>query len=312
MSKLLSITIPSFHSQERISGAVTQISQKLNEEDIPFEIIIIDDGSTDDSFKEALKLEKEYANVRAFRMSKNYTSPYVQFAGLQLSQGQCAVVVPDDLQRPIEVVVQMYRAWEKGAKIVIAHHDKRSDGMINDFFSKSYYAMMNRFSDIKFPPGGADGILADREVIDLINREISPRNTTPTIEALRLGFDPVFIPYTRPSVKYPSRWTLRKKIKLASDSFFSSSNFPIRMITGLGFLMAIFSLILIIAIILAKLFSDNSLFGFPIQGWATIIVLVVFFNGLVLFSLGIVAAYIWRIYEEVKGRPGYIIRKKDE
>jgi dolichol-phosphate mannosyltransferase len=308
--KLLSITIPSFQSESRIDNAVEVISNRMKFEKIPFEIIIIDDGSTDNSFSKALALEKRFDFVRAYQLSRNYTSPYVQFAGFQLAKGSCSITIPDDLQRPLDVAVRMYREWEKGAKIVIAHHDNRSDGFFSDLFSNAYYKIMNSFSDITFPPGGADGFLADREVIDLLNKQISPRNTTPTIEALRLGFEPVFFPYTRPKASHKSRWTLRKKVKLASDSFFSSSNFPIRFITTIGFITALFSFFLIVAIIVAKLFSDNSLFGFPIQGWATIVVLISFFNGLVLFCLGIVAAYIWRIYEEVKRRPGFIIREK--
>ena len=310
MKNLLSITIPSFQSEHRIEQTVVKISKRMEMENIPFEIIIIDDGSTDQSFEKALLLEEKYSFVRAYQLSRNYTSPYVQFAGLQLAKGNCSITIPDDLQRPLDVVVKMYREWEKGAKIVIAHHDVRNDGFFSDFFSKSYYKIMNRFSDITYPPGGADGFLADREVIDLLNKRISPRNTTPTIEALRLGFEPVFFPYTRPKVDHKSRWTFQKKVKLASDSFFSSSNFPIRFITTIGFLTSLFSFLLIMAIIIAKLFTDNSLFGFPIQGWATIVVLVSFFNGLVLFCLGIVAAYVWRIYEEVKGRPGFIIKEK--
>jgi len=312
MKDLLSIVLLSYFSESRLENTVGKIVKKMDEEEIPFELIIIDDGSKDRSFEIALSLEHSYPRVRSYQLARNYTSPYVQFAGLQLSQGACSVVVPDDLQRPLEVVVEMYRKWQKGAKIVIAHHDQRNDGFFSDLFSKLYYGMMNVFSDIKFPSGGADGILADREVIDLLNTKISPRNTSPVIEALRLGFDPVYFPYARPKASQKSRWTFRKKMKLASDNFFSSSNFPIRFITSVGFVTFAFSFMLIVAIIAAKLFGENKLFGFPVQGWATIVVLVSFFNGLVLFCLGIVAAYIWRIYEEVKGRPGFIIKEKED
>ncbi len=311
MKDLLSLILLSYQSEERLKDTTLKTVDYLRKENIQFELIIIDDGSKDRSFEIALALENEIDEVRAYQLSKNFTSPYVQFAGLTLAKGNCIQMMPDDMQKPLDVIVKMYRKWQEGAKIVISHHEVRNDGKINDFFSKSYYKLMNRFSDIKYPPGGANGFSADREVVDLINKNISPRNTSPILEALRLGYDPVFISYTRPSASHQSRWTLKKKLKLAMDNFFSSSNFPIKFITTIGFLTFFFSLVIIIAIVLAKFFGENKLFGFPVQGWATIIVLVSFFNGLVLFSLGIVAEYIWRIFEEVKHRPGYIIKKKE-
>jgi polyisoprenyl-phosphate glycosyltransferase len=163
---------------------------------------------------------------------------------------------------------------------------------------------------VKYPPGGCDVFLADREIIDIFNEKIHPINTSTTAEALRLGFDPVFIPFDRPKVKSKSRWTLTKKIKLAADSFFTFSNFPIHLITYLGIITSIFSFILIIFTILEKLSGERHLFGFSIPGWTTTVIFISFFSGLILFSLGIIAEYIWRIYEEVKGRPGYIIKKK--
>ncbi|GLR15948.1 glycosyltransferase [Portibacter lacus] len=310
--KLLSIVLLSFQSESRLENTSKLIIDAMEKESIPFELLIIDDGSSDQSYPKAKEIAQKDQRITAYRLSRNYTSPYVQFAGIKLAKGACIVTVPDDLQRPLNVIIKMYRHWEAGAKLVVAYHDVRNDGYFNDFFSNSYYKMMNRFSDIEFPPGGADGFLADREVMDIINDEISPRNTTPLIEALRLGFEPEYFAYKRPPTVGKSRWTFKKKWRLASDSFFSSSNFPIKFIIGIGFTTALISFLIIVIIIGAKLFSNNRLFGLPIQGWATIVVLISFFNGLVLLCLGIVAEYIWRIYTEVKSRPGYIIRKNDE
>ena len=171
---------------------------------------------------------------------------------------------------------------------------------------------MNTLSEVDFPKGGTDGFLADREIINIVNNRISPRRTSAVMEVLRLGFQPYVIKFKRPKSLGKSRWTWKKKINLAKDSFFAASSFPIRLITWLGFFMFVASIIIIIGVISAKLFSDNKLFGFPVPGWATIVTLVSLFQGLVLFSLGMVAEYIWRIYEEVKGRPGYIIKKKPD
>ena len=309
--KMLSIVVLSYHSAERLPNTCAEIEKRFEKEKIPIEIIIVDDGSTDNSFEVALNLANNNPKIRAFQLNKNSTSPYAQFAGFKMSKGACAFPVPDDLQRPLDLVVDCYRAWEKGAKIAIGYRTKRDDGFISDFFSNLYYRLMNRYSNVNFPPGGADGFLADREVLDILNNDIKHINTSPIIEILKLGFDPVYIPYERPSAKSKSRWTWKKKMRLATDTFFTSSVFPLKMITWIGFTTFIISLVIILAIVLAKLFSNNTLFGFPVQGWATLMIIVTMFNGLVLFCLGIVAEYIWRIHDEVKGKPGYFIRKSD-
>jgi dolichol-phosphate mannosyltransferase len=248
-------------------------------------------------------------NVFAYQLTKNFTSPMAQFAGLEVCTGQCASPMPDDGQRPIGHIIEMYRMWEKGNKIIMGYRSDRRDGWLSDFFSHSYYSMMNRFSSIRFPPGGSDGYLIDREIIDVLNTRISKRNTTPVIELLKLGYNAMFIPYSRPQSSGKSRWTMSKKINLALNTFFSSSIVPLRMITWLGLIVFILSLIAIIFIVGAKLFSDNTLFGFPIQGWTTIVVLITLFNGILMLCIGLVSEYMWRIYEEVKKRPPYLIRE---
>ncbi|MDZ4749769.1 MAG: glycosyltransferase [Saprospiraceae bacterium] len=304
----LSIIFLAYQSEKRLEKAVTEMDMSLSAAGIPHEIVIIDDGSTDQSFAIARILAQRMENISAYRLSRNYTSPMAQFAGLDMCTGQCACPMPDDGQRPIAHIVDMYRLWEKGHKIILGYREERNDGRMNDFFSNTYYSFMNRFSEVTFPPGGSDGYLIDREVIDILNTRISKRNTTPVIELLKLGYGTVFVPYQRPQRAGRSRWTLRKKINLALNTFFASSIFPLRMITWLGLFIFCLSLLAILLIIAAKLFSNNTLFGFPIQGWTTIVVLMTMFNGILMLCIGVVSEYLWRIYEEVKQRPPYIIR----
>lgn len=312
MNKMLSLIILSFQSESRIEKTVSLAVEKLRGEKIPFELIIVDDGSQDKSFEISLQLENEIKEVRAFQLSKNNTSPYSTFAGLSLAKGACAQAIPDDLQKPLDVVVEAYRLWEKGHKLILLEYSSRNDGIINDFFSNSYYRIMDMFTDLKIPKGGFGGFCIDRELIDIINNRVSQINTSTSLELLHMGYDPYFLKFERLSTDKKSTWTTKKKIRYFYNNFFSSTNLPIKIITAIGFLTFLFSFLIIIVIIFAKLFSDNKLFGFPVQGWATLIVLVSFFNGLVLFCLGIVAEYIWRIYEEVRGRPPYIIKKKED
>lgn len=308
---MLSLILLSYYSGERITIAYEKISELLKKENIDFEFIVIDDGSTDDSFEIAEQLEKNYSNVKAFQLSKNYTSNYAIFAGLSICEGDCAMPIPDDEQQPYSSIVGMYRLWEKGAKIIIPNRMKRNDGLINDFFSNTYYRLINSFSDVQFPPGGADLFFIDREVVDVINSHIHPINTSSVIEVLRLGYSPVYYPYERvKGINPKSRWTFKKKFRLFKDTFFSSSTWPIRIITNLGLLFSVFAFMIIVFYTYIRIFGNPEFWGQTMPGWTSTIVIVSFFSGLILFSLGIIAEYIWRIYEEVKGRPGFIIKKK--
>ena len=306
---LLSIVLLAYQSEQRLCPAVDEVVSAMEAERIPFELIIMDDGSTDRSFELARRLERKDNRIRAFRLSRNYSSPYSLFAGLSVARGACVASVPDDHQCPIGVIVEMYRLWEQGKKVVIAHRRTRDDGRISDFLSNLYWGVMNTFSDVTFPPGGSDRFLADRELVDIINSRIQPTNTTPVLEVLRLGFEPALVPYDRPSTPGRSRWTLRKKVRLAAATFFGSSSYPLRLITVLGLGIFVVCLLLIVLISWARIYADARLFGFQTHGWATTMVVMSMFNGLILLSMGIVAEYIWRIHEEVKGRPGFIIRR---
>jgi len=310
MNKKLSIILLSYYSGNRLESVHSNIDALLKKNHIPYELIIIDDGSKDDSFTIALKLEKKHQNVFAYQLSKNQTSNYAVFAGLSLAKGGCATAIPDDEQQPYETLVEMYKLWDGGQKVIIPNRKSREDGFLSDLLSNSYYSFMNKFSEIQFPKGGADLFFIDSEIVDIINEFIHPKNTAVVPEILRLGFDPYFLPYVRPKSKHKSRWTFNKKFKLFLDTFISSSAFPIKLITLLGVFFSFISVVLILFYIYIALIGNKEFWGIPVPGWTSIILFITFFSGLILFSLGIISEYIWRIHEEVKNRPGYIIKKK--
>lgn len=282
------------------------ISNEMKEANISFELIIVDDGSADNSFNIALQLEEKNENVRAYQLSKNFTSHYSIFAGLSQVNGDCAIPIPDDFQIPIKSITEMYRLWEDGEKIIIPCREKRDDPLSTRVFSNLYYKFMNNFSEITFPKGGADIFLIDREIINIINNHISPKNTSSIVEVLRLGFNPAYVFFTRPSgINKKSRWSFRKKNRLALDTFISSSSFPIKMITSIGIISFMMSVILIIFYTYSKLTGIIT-----VPGWTLLVIFISLFNGIVLLSIGIMSEYIWRIYDEVKNRPSYIIKNK--
>ena len=311
-SKLLSIILLSYYSKERIRNSYLAIKQLLDSEKIPYEFIVMDDGSKDESFIMALELEKEYENVRAYQLSKNYGSMYSIFAGLSVSKGACVLPIVDDEQQPYPTIVQMYRLWEKGEKIIIPNRESRDDSKMSKFMSEAFYKVMNGISDIEYPKGGADMAFLDREVVDIINSRIHPRNTMFMAEVLNVGFSPYFLPYERPIGlnRGKSRWTFKKKMRAALDSIFSNSTFPLRIISYLGMIIFLLSFFAIVLYLYIYIWGNKEFWGYLVPGWTSLVLLMFMLGGLVLLSLGIISEYLWRIYDEVKDRPGFIIKKK--
>lgn len=311
-NKLLSIILLSYYSKERIRRSYLSIKQLLDSENIPFEFIIMDDGSKDESFIMALELERTCDNVTAYQLSRNYGSMYSIFAGLSVSNGDCVLPMVDDEQQPYETIVRMYRLWEGGEKIIVPCRESRDDSKLQSFFSLSYYKTMNAISDIQYPPGGADLAFLDREVVDILNSRIHPRNTMFIAEVLNLGYDPYFLPYVRPLGlnKGKSRFTFKKRLKLALDSLFSNSTYPLRVISYMGIFISFISLVAIFFYLYIALFGNKEFWGMVVPGWVSIVLFILLLGGLILLSLGVISEYLWRIYDEVKDRPGFIIKKK--
>ena len=245
MNKMLSVILLSYYSKERIERSYLKIRDILDGNQIPFEFIVMDDGSLDEFYVMALELEKKYPDFHAYQLSRNYGCNYSLFAGLSVCRGACAMTMVDDEQQPFQTLVDMYRLWEQGHKIIIPYRVSLDDPSASKFFSRAYYSLMTRFSLVKYPPDGADLFFIDRKIIDILNTRIHPINTSAILEMLRLGFDPVYYPYERPLGlnQNKSRWTFRKKLRMAKDTFFSASTFPIQCISFLGGAAFIFSII---------------------------------------------------------------------
>lgn len=310
-TKLLSVCLQAYYSEDKINQVYYSLRETLDKDGIEFELIITDDGSNDNTYAIAQELEKKESNVIAIQLSRNVTSTISSFAGLSKCKGNCAIIIADDGQLPYEYIVKTYRLWEQGQKIVLVSRNSRKDPFLSKLLAESYYWFIKRFSDVNYPMGGVETFLIDREVIEVLTKSIHPINTDIIVEVLRLGYSPYVLSYNRlKSDRQKSRWTFKKKIKLAKDIFFSNSSFPIKLISFLGVFFSLFSFLLIFFYGYINIFGNKTFWGYTPPGWTSTILFISFFSGLILFSLGIIAEYIWRIYEEVKNRPGYIIKKK--
>jgi glycosyltransferase involved in cell wall biosynthesis len=313
VNRTLSIIILAYHSGKKISIAFEKLNEILGKEEITFEFIIVNDGSKDGNRTRHIskQLERDYSHVRYFELSRNYTSHYAAFAGLSVCEGACSVLIPDDEQKPYATIVKAYRLWEKGEKIILPVRSSRDDPRLSRLFSNIFYWFLNQTTDFEYPKFGIDSWFIDREIIDILNNKISPINTTTVTEIMRLGFDPKLLFYERlKSTKAKSRWTFKKKLKLASDWFFGTSRFPITMVTYLGVFSFLLSVSFIFFYSYVKIWGNESFWkSNQVPGWVSLVVIISFFSGAILISLALIAEYIWRIFDEVKARPGYIIKK---
>lgn len=301
--KLISIVIPVYYNEE----SLPMLYERLNKvsEDIEgasFEFIFVDDGSGDRSFEILEELSKKDRRVKVVKLSRNFGSFVACLAGLNYACGDCAVIMAADLQDPPELINDLLDKLEQGNEIVYAIREKREENWIKVFFSKLFYSIFKLIAISNMPSGGFDFILIGRKVIDAVVKA-SEKNSTLIGQILWVGFKSDYILYTKKAREHgKSRWTLLKKIKYFLDSIFAFSFFPIRVISAFGALVALFAFSFGLYTILLKIS-----FGIDVQGFTTIIVVVLFTSGIQMIMLGIVGEYLWRTLEETRKRPIFIV-----
>ncbi len=301
----LSIVIPVYYNELNIPYTVPRL-QKLQKilSDTELEFVFVDDGSGDRSLELLLNEQKKDRRIKVVKLSRNFGSMSAIAAGLHYVTGDCIGIIAADLQDPPELFKDMVRLWAEGKKVVIAVRKDREESFFKKIFSGLYYALMRKFAIKDYPKGGFDFLLIDRQVVEEVNR-INEKNTNIMSLIFWLGHDRAAIPYVRQKRGLgKSRWTLFKKIKLFVDSFVAFSYAPIRIISMIGMITSILSICYgIFAII-------NSLTGrIKIEGWASVITVVTFLLGLIIIMLGVIGEYLWRILDEARKRPVYLVDK---
>lgn len=300
---LLSIIIPVYYNEKSLPILYERLNKVSGEiKDVDFEYVFVDDGSGDNSYNVLLGIAKNAMCVKVVKLSRNFGSFVACLAGLTYCKGDCAIIMAADLQDPPELINELLNKWKQGNEIVYAVREKREESGIKVFFSKLYYRIFKLIALSNMPMGGFDFVLLGRKVIDAIVKA-REKNSTLIGQILWVGFKSDYILYTKKAREHgKSRWTLRKKVKYFLDSIFAFSFFPIRAISALGSIIAIFSFFYGIYTIVMKLF-----FSVDVKGFTTIIVIVLFTSGVQLIMLGVVGEYLWRNLEETRKRPVFII-----
>lgn len=302
----ISFSIPVYRNQGSIYGTYEDI-KSVFENSLPeyeFEIIFIDDGSDDGSLREILDTREKDPRVKAITLTRNFGQMAATIAGLKEANGDAVVILSADRQDPVELIPQMVHQWRDGAEIVIGYRTDRTDTFAAKLFSHLAYGLL-RMANPKIPVGGFDFELMDRKALDeLIAIDI--RNRFFQGELLWTGFRTSFIPYVRRKRTVgKSQYNFWKKIKLFIDAFLDMSYLPIRIISTIGFLMSFLSFTYSLMIVNTWFQGET-----PFVGWAPIMIAILFVGGLILIMLGILGEYIWRIYDEIRKKPIYIVREK--
>ena len=266
----------------------------------------VDDGSGDNSYQVMRELARKDARIRIFHLSRNFGSDAATLCGLVNATGDCAVVKAADLQEPSEMLLDMYRSWQSGNNVVLAVREGREESRSQEFFADLYYAMTRKFALPGMPKKGFDVFLLDRRVIEVLKRMDEP-NSALTGQILWSGFKTGVVTYIRRERKIgKSRWTLKKKIRLVADTLFSFSTLPITIVTGLGFLSVVGSVIWAIDALVSKLTGH-----IDVTGWTMMFIFQLLSFGVVMMTLGLLGAYLWRTFDASRRRPPYLVEIAD-
>lgn len=301
MSKL-SIVIPVYYNADTLKLLYDDLKAKVLSELDEYEIVMVDDGSGDDSWNVINELKAVDSNIVAVKLSRNFGEHSAILAGLSVCTGDCAVTKQADLQEDSSLIIKMYESWKSGNKVVLAARATRKDSATTKLFAGLYYKLIRRFVTDKMPKGGCDCYLIDRQAIDTL-LGLDETNSSLTMQVLWVGYKTDVIYFDRDERKAgKGRWTFAKKFKLVLDSFVSFSYIPIRLMWITGVLFFIFSVITAISV-----FVEYFTAGTPIAGWSSLMCVILLASGLVLWMLGMLGEYIWRTFEASRNRPPFII-----
>lgn len=304
---MISIITPAYNESENLPVLYERIRTVLDNDALDFEWIIIDDHSNDGTYETVAAIKAEDSRVRAFRFSKNFGSHQAIRCGLDQCQGDAAIILAADLQDPPETIPQLLSKMEEGGDIVWAVRKKR-DGVQKRsvMLSNAFYRIMRKTTRLQIPPSGADFFLLRRNVIDVIN-QCRENNVNILFLISWVGFRQNQIFYTKESRLHgESGWTLRKKVKLAMDSMVSFSSVPLRIMSTLGVATSLVGFLYALYVVI------NNILGAPLTGWSSLMVAILLSSGVLMIMSGMLGEYIWRIFDQSKGRPGFIIEHQTD
>jgi len=308
MPVTFSIVAPIFNELDNISELHRRVREVMSVTKGTWELVLVDDGSTDGSTERILLLAKQDRHVRPVIFARNFGHQVAITAGWDYARGDAVVIIDADLQDPPEAIPDLISKWREGYEVVYAVRAEREG---ETWFKKTtaalFYRIVHRITDVKIPVDTGDFRLMDRKVVDVL-KTMRERHRFPRGMSAWVGFRQVGVPYKRAArhagvTKYP----FKKMLKLALNAITGYSYFPLQLATYFGFVTAGLAIIAIPVVIILRLVGHGAFLG-----QATTLLAVLFLGGVQLIFLGVLGEYLGRIYDEVKGRPLYIVRQEPE
>lgn len=298
---MISIILPSYNEEENILRTAKRLNEVMQEHRIPCELIFVNDGSKDKTQELIEQCAKDYDNIRGLCFSRNFGKEACMFAGLRASHGDCCVVIDCDLQHPPEVIPEMYAHWKNGYEVV--EGVKRSRGEEGLFYKMSagvFYKVMSKFIGMDME-ASSDFKLLDRKVVDVLC-SLPEKNTFFRALSFWAGFKTITVEYdVAPREFGTTKWSFVKLVKYAINNITSFTAAPLQIVTVMGVLLIAASVLLAIHTLVMWIT------GAAVEGFTTVILLLLLIGGSIMISLGIIGYYISKIFEEIKGRPQYIV-----
>lgn len=307
-SPVFSVVGPVYNEIDSLPAFYERVSQALDALGEPWELVLVDDGSTDGSSEAIRDLAYQDPRVRPVLLARNFGHQIALTAGLDYSRGAAVIVMDTDLQDPPEVIAELVERWREGYEVVYAvRAEREGETVFKRATAALFYRLINRITDVDIPPDAGDFRLLDRKVVEVLKR-MRERHRFPRAMVAWVGFRQIGVPYRRAAraageTKYP----LRKMLRLAANAVTGFSYFPLQLATYFGFICAGLSAVSIPVVVFIRLSGREAL-----AGQATTLIAVLFLGGVQLISLGILGEYIGRLYDEAKDRPLYIVREGPE
>jgi dolichol-phosphate mannosyltransferase len=299
----ISVVIPLFNETETLPELYRQLTHVLGGAAPSYELIFVDDGSSDGTLLALAALARADASVRVVSLSRNFGHQAAISAGMQYAAGAAVVLMDGDLQDPPEFLPALIAKWHEGFEVVYAVRTNRKENIVKRGAYALFYRLLQRISYLDIPVDSGDFCIMDKSIVELLN-SLPERNRF--VRGLRTwaGFRQVGIPCERGKrFAGTPKYTFTRLLKLAYDGLITFSYFPLKLSTKLGFFFSFLALFFAALIMFLKLTQ-----GFAPQGWASTIVVILFVSALQFFILGIFGEYIARIFEEAKGRPSFVVK----
>ena len=303
---MCSVVIPVYNESDNVRPMYDALSALADSEPtLAWEFLFVEDGSTDDTFARLALLNSSDSRVKVVRLSRNYGSHAAAAAGLQLASGDAAVIMAGDLQDHPREISRFLAKWREGFHVVLGVRATRQDPSLHRLLASLYSKLIRRIALPNFPPTGTGSFcLLDRKMIDALN-SFPERNRITFGLILTAGFRQTQIEYDRHERNTGvSKWSFRQKIKVTIDTLVSFSAVPIRTVSFVGIIVAMISFIYA-----GYLAVDKLIYGTTLEGWTTTIVLILMIGGFQLFVMGMFGEYLWRVCDDVRGRPLFFVQE---